>query len=629
VTPPPEPLYLALDPDPVFAVLHPAPGPHPHVAVLLCSPFGWDEMNSHRGRRAWAEHLAADGIPTLRFDLPGTGDSGGGPLDPDRVPAWTDAVSRAADWLRGHTGCECVAVIGIGLGGLIAGQAAADGAAIDDLVLWGVPAHGRTVVRELNAFARLEGSRLAGQGAPSAPPTPEGTLVAAGYPLSLESRRALEAIDLSALAADVARDRSILLLGRDGLRVDERLEEALAGAGADLTVSEGSGYGEMVLGDMHVFRVPHATFAGVSRWLRRETATPACTAPLAPPPAALAQAELRVSEVPIRERAIDLDVPGARLAGVLSEPAGDRVALTGVLLNAGSQRRTGPSRMWVEIARRWAAAGVPTVRIDVAGIGDADGVPLGWGDAGVFYDGSHGAQVRAALDTLVAEGFPPRFLLLGLCSGANWAFHAGVADERVSGAVLLNPGALFWNRWTSLSQLGRQARRVALVTMWRRLRAREIGPAAALRAAVAAAIIPGRVATPLRRLRRRVARRLGRPSRLAVALERLEANGCHVDLAFTDREPQRDDLAASGGLAELEASPCVELELIASGAETHTMQPQWIQQRVHAIADRALDRQLARQDVSASPTDGRPSIERARASAYLNVPGASTDTTAT
>jgi dienelactone hydrolase len=629
VTPPPEPLHLALHPDPVFAVLHPAASPRPRVAVLLCSPFGWDEMNSHRGRRAWAEHLAVDDIPTLRFDLPGTADSGGGPLDPGRVAAWTDTVSRAADWLRAHTGCERVAAIGIGLGGLVAARAAAEGAAIEDLVLWGVPARGRTLVRELNAFARLEGSRLAEQGAPPAPPTPDGTLVAAGYPLSPETRRDLEAIDLSALAADVARDRSILLLGRDGLRVDERLEEALAGAGADLEVRDGSGYGEMVLGDMHVFRLPLATFAGVSRWLRREAATPARPAPLAPPPAAVAAAELRVGDVPIRERAIALDVPGCQLPGVLSEPAGDGVALTAVLLNAGSQRRTGPSRMWVEIARRWAAAGVPTVRVDVAGIGDADGVSLGWGDAGVFYDGRHRAQVRAALDALEAQGFPPRFLLLGLCSGANWAFHAGVADERVSGAVLLNPGTLFWNRWTSLSLLGRQARRVALVTTWRRLRAREIGPGGALRAAVAAAIIPGRVVTRVRRVRRGVARRLGHTSRLADALERLAASGCHVDLVFTDREPQRDELEASGGLAELEASPCVELELIASGAETHTMQPQWIQQRVHAIADRALARQLARQEVSASPTGGPPSIDRARASAYVNVPGASVDTTAT
>ena len=36
-------------------------------------------MCSYRSRREWAERLALAGYPTLRFDLPGSGDSAGAP----------------------------------------------------------------------------------------------------------------------------------------------------------------------------------------------------------------------------------------------------------------------------------------------------------------------------------------------------------------------------------------------------------------------------------------------------------------------------------------------------------------------------------------------------------------------
>jgi dienelactone hydrolase len=483
MTPPaPESLFLALEPFPAFGVLHPAAEPCQDVAALLLPPFGLEEMNSHRARRAWAEHLAADGIAALRLDLPGTADSGGGPDDPGLVEAWTGAVDAAARWLRARSGCHRVAAIGIGLGGLMACRAVSAGAPLDHLVLWGVPARGRTLVRELRAFGRLEASHLAAAGAPEPPALPEGAVAVAGYVLSTETRRALEAVEVDGLAGPDGAVPSVLLLGRDGVDADAELRDRCAAAGAAVTASEGRGYGEMVLGDMQAFRVPLATFAAVSTWLRTGAGATA-SAPAAsdgvPAPQAGATAELRTPDGALRETVVALDVAAMSLPGVVAEPTGPAEPLCAVFLDAGSQRRTGPGRMWVDLARRWAARGVPSARLDVAGIGDADGVSLGWGDSGAFYDGRHSGQVNAALDALAARGLPPRFLVVGLCSGANWGFHAAIADPRVVGAVLLNPGALFWNRWTSLALGGRQVRRLAVVTTWARLRAREIGLAAA------------------------------------------------------------------------------------------------------------------------------------------------------
>ena len=77
---------------------------------------------------------------------------------------------------------------------------------------------------------------------------------------------------------------------------------------------------------------------------------------------------------PIEETPILFDGELGRLFGVVSEsPQSEPAPVCAILLNGGALRHIGPSRTWVEIARRWAARGVPTVRIDMPGIGESDG----------------------------------------------------------------------------------------------------------------------------------------------------------------------------------------------------------------------------------------------------------------
>ena len=68
-------------------------------------------------------------------------------------------------------------------------------------------------------------------------------------------------------------------------------------------------------------------------------------------------------ERPFRVPGTDADI------GVLAEPArrGDTAV---VLLNAGAMRRAGPFRLHVHAARRFAALGFPTLRIDQPGIAE-------------------------------------------------------------------------------------------------------------------------------------------------------------------------------------------------------------------------------------------------------------------
>ncbi|MEA2193737.1 MAG: hypothetical protein QOG42_171, partial [Solirubrobacteraceae bacterium] len=226
--PPQRAVYLGAAPDAVFGYLHaPAGGPR-QTAVLIVPPWGWEDVAAHRSLRAWAQHLALAGHATLRFDLPSSGDSGGAPTDPARVEAWTDAIAGAADWLRAETGCGRIAALGLGLGGLLAGKALAEGAEIDDLVLWAAPVRGRAFVRQQRGFAALQSSRLTLSGGSLPSGLPDGWIEAGGFVLTRETIAALEDVDLRALA--LGGLQRALLLERDGAGVYAPLREQLEAA---------------------------------------------------------------------------------------------------------------------------------------------------------------------------------------------------------------------------------------------------------------------------------------------------------------------------------------------------------------------------------------------------------------
>lgn len=143
---------------------------------------------------------------------------------------------------------------------------------------------------------------------------------------------------------------------------------------------------------------------------------------------------------PVREETVRLG-PAANLIGILSRPAAiDARAGSGaeppaiVMLNAGVLHRVGPHRMHVALARRLAARGHVALRLDLAGIGDSLAV------AGAeSFRASAVADTRAAMDGVAAETGASRFVLFGLCSGADNALATALADERVVGLVLLDP----------------------------------------------------------------------------------------------------------------------------------------------------------------------------------------------
>jgi pimeloyl-ACP methyl ester carboxylesterase len=129
------------------------------------------------------------------------------------------------------------------------------------------------------------------------------------------------------------------------------------------------------------------------------------------------------------ERALFFPSNGHRLFGILHRPEAGRSSTAVVFLNAGPQNRSGPQRIYVEAARRFAAGGFTCLRVDLPGVGESEG-PFPENNL----DCHDPANVRGAVDLVLAEG-AETVVLLGLCVGARVAVRAGLLDPRVQTVV--------------------------------------------------------------------------------------------------------------------------------------------------------------------------------------------------
>ena len=596
-------MVLELQPDPVLAFLHEPAAPVPGAtAALICPQFGWEEACTYRGQRRWAQTLAAAGHPAARLNLPGTGDSGGGPRDPDRLAAWTDAVAGAAGWLREVSGSRRVAAIGVGLGGMLAWRAVAGGAPIDDLLLWAVPARGRTLLRELRAPAALVAERYADE---ERPLPLDGELELNGFVLSAQTAVELEGLDLSVLSLPAAAGRRALLVERDGIAVDRRLIDALERAGAEVSVRRGGDYGAW-LADPQSSLAPIRTIANSIGWLSSAGAPPGPASAGGGAPADAGrvpsgQVASRPVRAPAHRRSMELEVPGGaivespvclkadgvELFGVLSRSA-DRpaAAACAVLLGAGAVRHIGPHRAWVEAARRWAARGVPTVRLDLPGIGDAGGEDRGLVLDPCLYAARRTAQTLAALDQLPALGLPPRFVLGGFCSGAYWSLHAALADPRVIGALMVNLYAFEWSEALVAERDGTRSLGALRGRGWRKLLRGDASSGEV--AATLASVRPDRIRTGAGRPVESAQREL-----VVSALDRLHEQGTEALLLLSRAEPLYDQLVRQGVL-EAASGRWPNLAIDQIPTRDHLFRGPAMQRFVHGGLDSALDRALRR-----------------------------------
>jgi hypothetical protein len=147
----------------------------------------------------------------------------------------------------------------------------------------------------------------------------------------------------------------------------------------------------------------------------------------------------RVIDRVVRDDVLALG-PQRQLIGILSRAATTRADAGAtpalIILNAGVLHRVGPHRLHVNLGRRIAATGISSLRLDLGGIGDS----ITTSDAASFRD-SAVADTREAMTGLAAEVGATRFVLFGVCAGADNSIATALVDDRVAGIVLVDPPA--------------------------------------------------------------------------------------------------------------------------------------------------------------------------------------------
>ena len=383
-------------------------------ALLVCGPLGHEVTRTHLILTKLARVASAAGVPTLRFDFFGCGDSAGTSLD--ATPArWQGDLLAAAIELRARTGCQRIIAVGVRVGAALL-AIAAQAAGIEQCVYWDPVWRGAEYLQSHGimhaAYRRGTGPirRLAETWLDRSPRHRGHELLGMTY--NDAAQRQLHELQVHGPTAggDVLQSTTVSLdCGwSDAARIDDiipdagisqRLWQLVAAASTRTTSSENA-------------RASQAIVAlGAAR------------------PSALDSAgrfALGVSRVGV------LLGHDQHLVALLTLP---RVAPTAVciLINAGLVPKFGPHRLYAELAARLPENGVATLCLDVAGIGDSvhevTSYPLAQRMA---------RDIGAAVEFVSTHYASARIVVAGLCSGSEDALRYAASDTRIRGAVMID-----------------------------------------------------------------------------------------------------------------------------------------------------------------------------------------------
>jgi hypothetical protein len=429
-------MWLAESGAPVAAWLHRPVDKSSRVGVVLSTSIGVEALFSYPAMIQWADALAQSGVPCLRFDPPGAGDSDGTYLSEGLLPRWLSAFREAADKLRREGATEII-LAGVRLGALVA-AAAARTADSRHLIAWAPYSSGRAMMREMAAFDQIYRHHSIGPDEVAAK-LPAGAIDGAGSRFGPDLVRDLEALRVQNLA--IPPGLHALIIPRDDLPGDKKFAEALRTAGADASVRAAAGFAGAHEVPEHR-TIPVEVFKTSLQWIAEEFGSGTEAVQVSAPPVGNGGPVAEVSGWQADHRCREHEVrfgEQSRLVGMLAEPVDGIVRGPGVVLvNAGLIHHVGPHRQWLEMARRWASLGIPSLRFDIGGIAGSappDGCPINRPYPAWAVD-----DVAAAMDCLRRlSGVSPDVVLVGLCAGAHNSFHAARRLPGIRAIVMIDP----------------------------------------------------------------------------------------------------------------------------------------------------------------------------------------------
>ncbi len=135
----------------------------------------------------------------------------------------------------------------------------------------------------------------------------------------------------------------------------------------------------------------------------------------------------------MKEEILKMGTEG-HLVGVLSHGSETSNAPVVLMFNAGLLHRVGPFRLWVRLARKLAEQNIPSLRFDIRSHGDSSQ------PNGIRCEPQEGAleSIIQAMNDIESRMGRREFIIVGLCSGADYAHPAAKRDPRIRGAVLID-----------------------------------------------------------------------------------------------------------------------------------------------------------------------------------------------
>jgi alpha-beta hydrolase superfamily lysophospholipase len=575
-----ESIYFGPDGARLFGWLHrPSVGTGTDMGLVICPPFGYEAICSHRAARSLAEAAAELGIPALRFDYLGTGDSAEIEPEADQVDIWSQDVLTAITAMQKHSGVSRICLVGFRLGALLAVQAANRCKAVEGLILIAPVISGRRYLRELRT------TRLAGllRSAPadsleSAAPDDANSvqgrpLEISGFSLSAATLSTLEKIDLTRIGLPLGCDA--LVIDGTSFPVARNWVEEQSKLGRQIQYLSLPKVVELMITAPQYALASPPMVTSFTEWLALHLRKPAraerddlpatASRPAPSNGALVLPTDSDSPNATLTERPVFFGLE-ARLFGIVTEPEkGEKRRRAVILLNAGADHHVGPSRVHVSIARRWARRGYYVLRMDLGGLGDS-GTRPGSHDDDVFPPAALD-DIRAGIEFLKASYNIRDIALAGLCSGAYHALRAAAAGMPVTRVLLVNPQNFFWKKGASLADLqiaevvqnpAVYRHRISSGTAWRRLLSGQVNIWRIVR------IYVWRSLLPLHSMLRTVARRLGvrLPYDLVRELEEIAARGVRVVFVFADGEPGLELLKVEVGASIKRLGPRCGLHII-------------------------------------------------------------------
>jgi alpha-beta hydrolase superfamily lysophospholipase len=532
------------------------------VGVVLCKPFGYEAICSHRSIRAFAEGLADAGFPALRFDYLGTGDSG--EIDPqaDQLEVWTRDVLAAAAELRRRSGVTHICFLGIRLGALLAMLAAAQCRTNSSLVLISPILSGRRYLRELRTI-RMAAS--AGKTRADVAPSDRdaGAMEISGFTFSAATLASLGKLDFTDPSTPPAVD--LLVIDGATMPVADRWAQSLCTGSARAKYLSLPGLVEMVMTAPQFAAIPQEMIAATRDWMTQLAARLGAESGIG----FVRRGEIGAVRSNVLSLAGETSVPGVTavaterpvflgrdglLFGIITEPRPEEARRRAViLLNAGADHHIGATRLYVSVARRWAYRGYIVLRMDLAGLGDSYTRP-GRADNDVF-PAEALEDIRAAVDFIRTRYGVRECTLAGLCSGAYHALRAAAAGIPVNRILMVNPQNYFWKAGDSLEtlQLAEVVKnptvyreRIFSMGAWKRLLSGQVNVLRIVK------IYLQRPLLTLESAGRDIARRLHLklPNDLGFELQDIVARGIKIAFVFAHGDP-------GIALLKLEAGPSV------------------------------------------------------------------------